>query len=249
MKLDEVEADPMALLPDLKRDGAVVLPQLYAHLAPALLAEHRRAFAGALPMEHMTILDGECIFPLTPRKLQNVGLYELHMVLTNSWFATLAAAYLSRSPAPVEMLSLSWDKEKISPEGAGNHHAHWDPTLSLRMMLYITDVTQTNGALELKRGTHIENHRRRLSEWGQGLPYAEKPICAGSQMPFEIVEATAGSVLVFDVSLSHRRGLLQAGAERCVAFAHLHSYLAQHQLAGAAFDDIAESDLWPHLPI
>ncbi|MEW5423880.1 phytanoyl-CoA dioxygenase family protein [Amorphus sp. 3PC139-8] len=242
--------DGSTLLRDLRRDGVVILPGLLAEDRHALLEEHERATSGALsrikpPYE----MDGERIFAATSQDLAAAGFDRLHGALAPAWFCALAGAYFGLASAPqVEFISLAVDSPKRDVDGPGNHHPHWDPTLTLRLMLYVSDVDVDSGALAVKRGTHYANHRIRLQEWRDGLDYRERPVCAGADMPFEDIEAPAGTVLVFDTSITHRRGLLSEDRTRRVAFGHIHSPLAEKQLTGVAFSAIEPAMLWPHAP-
>ncbi|MGX1305992.1 hypothetical protein AB7M35_000712 [Amorphus suaedae] len=246
---DAAVPDLGSLLASLRRDGVVVLPALHGGAVEALLDEHRRATSGALAaIKPPHEMDGERIFAATTADLATAGLRHLVGALAPDWFADLAAAYFGQ-PAPqrVEFVSLAVDSPKRDVDGAGNHHAHWDPTLCLRLMLYVSDVDVESGALAVKRGTHHDNHRIRLAEWRDGLEYSERPVCAGADLPFEDIDGPAGTVLVFDTSITHRRGLLAEGRSRRVAFGHAHSDLAWQQLEGIPYAAVDVAALWPHV--
>ncbi|MEI4196711.1 phytanoyl-CoA dioxygenase family protein [Roseovarius sp. E0-M6] len=248
MQLDHPEIDVDAMLSLLQRDGVVTLPGLYTSIIDTLAEQHVQIFKPLHPLGATAVShDGECIVPTSPVGLRAHGCDTLAMALSPRWFSALAQRYFNASaPIPVSFVSLALDHEKQDPTGPGNHHPHWDPSLSLRLMLYISDVSKETGAIEIVRGTHYANHLQRLKEWKDNRPYVERPECAGLGQEFETLEASAGSVLVFDTSLTHRRGLLQPGTQRRVGFGHIQSDLAQRQLAGVPYQDILAADLHPH---
>lgn len=235
-------------LHELRKEGVVVFPGLFAAHAGVLLEEHRRALDDGLAGIHAAApLDGERIVSTRIEDLHRHGLSNIAGALESDLFRLLAQHYLHLPSRPaVPFASLAYDTPKQDPEGPGNQHKHWDPTLSLRLMLYVTDVSRDNGAIEIIRGTHMDNHATRLKYWRQELPYSEKVPCAGSENDFDIVEGPAGTVLIFDVSITHRRGLVSPGRHRRVAFGHIHSPLAMQQFAGDRLEAIPPEQHWPH---
>lgn len=231
----------------LRRDGLVVFPGLYADFSDALLREHRQCFSGSLTgIKLAPPMDGEKILPAREVDLLENHLTALHRGLFPDWFSQLGARYFHSPESRNDFASICYDTFKQDRSGPGNHHPHWDPTLSLRLMVYVTDTTDRNGAIEVKPGTHFDNHATRLRLWKNAIPYADPCPCSGADMPYESVQGVAGTVIVFDVSLTHRKGTVSQQEDRRVAFSHIHSPLAQQQLAGAPFHAIPPSLLWPH---
>lgn len=236
------------ILEILKRDGVIVFDGLYRDDILEAEREHRLITSGGHPDIRPSIeMDGEKIFSLTQQRLRSHGLRHLANILAAPWFVKLANAYLQKQQSETYIFSLAVDGVKRDRDGEGNHNLHWDPTLSLRMMLYVGPTDRRNGALEVIRCTHRENHQRRLTEWASNIQYQERPHCAGNLQDIEAVEGSAGTVIVFDTSISHRRGLVEPDRERRVAFAHIHSELADVQMAGIPFEAAPQSLLWPHL--
>ncbi len=231
----------------LREKGVVVFPGLYADLSAALLQEHHRCFAETLPgLKLAPPMDGEKILPARAIDLVNHQLTTLHQCLFPDWFRQLGAQYFQCSDSRNDFASICEDTFKHDRQGPGNHHPHWDPTLSLRLMLYVSDVTAENGAIQVKPGTHYRNHQTRLDQWKNHIPYQDPCPCSGTTHPYESIEGRAGTAVVFDVSVTHRKGTVSKEARRSVAFSHIHSPLAQLQLAGTPFNAIPPSLLWPH---
>jgi hypothetical protein len=235
------------MLQALRSDGVLVFEGLLAHRIASAADEHRRVTAGHFADIRVSMeLDGEKIFVLGDDLLRAQGLRHLADMLAAPWFVALANDYLGTAEPAPHVYSIALDGAKQAADGPGNHHLHWDPTLSLRMMVYVGDTDRRNGALEVIAGTHLLNHRRRLDEWAGGIAYQPRPVCAGRLEDTEVVEGRAGTVIVFDTSVSHRRGLVAPGHTRRVAFAHMHSALAAAQMAGMPHAQAADHLLWPH---
>jgi len=224
----------------LRRDGYVLLPGFAGDVAEGLRREHRRIFAERpAGIAFAEPGDGERICSSTIETLHGLGLDTLARCLGAEWFADIAARYFRAAPDAIGeagLVSFTLDGPKTSLDNPGNHWTHWDPYLSLRLMVYVSDVTRENGAIEIKPGTHRDNHRRRLHEWRAGMDYADRPVCAGGDSAFQPIEARAGSVILFDTSITHRRGLVAEGRERRVAFNYLEAPLGRMHREGAAYD-------------
>ncbi|MGJ3257333.1 MAG: phytanoyl-CoA dioxygenase family protein [Alcanivorax sp.] len=231
----------------LRRDGLVVFPGLYLDMSETLLREHKQCFSGSLTgIKLAPPMDGEKILPAREVDLLENNLTTLHRSLFPDWFSQLGARYFHSQESRNDFASICYDTFKHDRLGPGNHHPHWDPTLSLRLMVYVSDVTEKNGAIEVKPGTHFSNHAARLNQWENSIPYADPCSCSGADEPYQSIQGGTGTVIVFDVSLTHRKGIVAQGEDRRVAFSHIHSPLAQHQLAGTPFHAIPQSLLWPH---
>lgn len=228
-----------AIVSSLRREGYCLLSGFAADVAESLRREHQRIFEERLVgVAFAEPGDGEQIYSSTVETLQELGLDNLARCLGADWFADVAARYFRAAPDAIgeaELVSFTLDGPKESLDNPGNHWPHWDPYLSLRLMLYVSDVTRENGAVEIKPGTHRDNHRRRMHEWRAGMEYAGRPICAGDDIAFQPVEARAGSVILFDTSITHRRGLVAEGRERRVAFNYLEAPLGRLHREGEAY--------------
>ena len=231
----------------LREKGVVVFPGLYADRSMALAEEHHRCFSESLAgLKLAPPMDGEKILPARAIDLLNHQLTTLHQCLFPDWFRQLGELYFQCRDSRNDFASICEDTYKHDRRGAGNHHPHWDPTLSLRLMIYVSDVTTNNGAIQVKSGTHYRNHRTRLEQWKNQVSYQDPCLCSGANLPYENIEGCAGTAIVFDVSVTHRKGIVGREAQRSVAFSHIHSPLAQLQLAGTPFGSIPQSLLWPH---
>lgn len=231
----------------LRRDGVVIFPGLYADQCAPLMQEHKRCFSAPLKgAELAPPMEGEQILPARAVDLPENGLHTLHQCLFANWFHELGSRYFRSPIASNQFASICYDTPKRHLDGPGNHHTHWDPTLSLRLMILISDASVENGAIEVKRGTHYRNHATRLQLWENHIEYQDPCPCAGEELPFTPIEGRAGTAIVFDVSLTHRKGIVGPGQDRRVAFSHVHSPLAQCQQAGQSLADVPASLHWPH---
>lgn len=248
MTIQHPNMDIDYLVQCLRENGVVAFEGLYHHYRENFLAEHERLCApDSVLADNAERLDGEYIVPSSPKRLMELDCPALAQVLAPPWFSDLGRAYFNAAhPTPVSFISLALDHEKSDLNISGNHLIHWDPSLTLRLMLYVTDVDRTNGAIEVIRRTHFQNHEQRLKEWKEGIEYSDTPVCAGLSQPFEALEGRAGTVLVFDTSVTHRRGLLDRGTTRRVGFGHIHSDLSYKQLGQAPFSELRPEELYPH---
>ena len=234
----------------LRGDGYFLLPGFAHDLSAQLEREHQCIFEQARAgVSKAEAADGERICSSTIATLSDLGLDNLARVLGVKWFVEVARQYFQAMPDDIgegEIVSFAWDGSEQDPDKPGNHWMHWDPFLSLRLMLYVSDVTRENGAIEIKPGTHHDNHRQRLLERRACIEYADRPVCAGRDIPFVPIEAPAGTLIVFDTSLTHRRGRVAAGRERRVAFNYLEAPLGTMHREGRRYESTPTALLERH---
>ena len=82
-----------------------------------------------------------------------------------------------------------------------------------KYMVYLHDVSEEGGAMSVAVGRHKEPAERRLAWIKSGKPYQERLNVLGD-MELTPVEASAGSVLVFDTDMPHKAGHVRLGKER-----------------------------------
>ncbi|MEU2611434.1 phytanoyl-CoA dioxygenase family protein [Micromonospora sp. NPDC007271] len=120
---------------------------------------------------------------------------------------------------------------------------HFDEIRSLKFLVYLDDVDETNGAFEIIPGTQHQGAQVRTSEWLRTGDYNSirirvfdsftddlfytlfghfKPFLALRGVP---VHAPAGTMIAFTTDTIHRAGQLQPGRSRRVARAHSYSGL------------------------
>lgn len=110
---------------------------------------------------------------------------------------------------------------------------------------YPDDTYSKNGAFQVISGTHQANHVQRVWECINNISYNDHPQCSGGST-FRSIEAEAGSLIVFDNSITHRRGLVASGNRRRAVFAHCYSIFGLAQLHGASFSNVDKSTLFKH---
>jgi hypothetical protein len=95
---------------------------------------------------------------------------------------------------------------------------HFDALRSLKLMVYLMDTDERNGAFRYCPGSLHENRRLREDFLGRGGYIKDLPNVAAPTEAIELrsIVAPAGSLIVFDTEGFHAGGRLAAGAERKV---------------------------------
>lgn len=126
---------------------------------------------------------------------------------------------------------------------SGNHHLHWDPGLAIKALLYISDVSAEAGPFQYVKATHKLNHQHRIDTWKSNESMIDcKRICTNNAM--ESAVEGAGTCILFDTSISHRRGPIKENHNREVLFRIFPSPLYMRYCEGASLP-LNNEELYP----
>ena len=108
------------------------------------------------------------------------------------------------------------DVNKIDFNGAW----HQDPSTSVKFYFYLNDVGIENGAFKYNIGSHREGFYRMMYKRHIGDTFPTFGIPDDELINAEDIEASAGSLLIFNPIGTHSAGQIQEGLERFVIRLH-----------------------------
>ena len=113
---------------------------------------------------------------------------------------------------------------KFDGELARNGWLHFDKHWRLKFFIYLTDIDKSSGAFNCSVGSRPNGRKLRQQIWGTqqrdqnriDLDYPELL----SEYPCEPVEASAGTLIVFDTDTFHKGGKCDEGKQRLIVRLH-----------------------------
>lgn len=127
-----------------------------------------------------------------------------------------------------------------------------DLVLGIQRNICVTDFTRSNGATRFKLGSHRRNVGP-PADWGLGVAYRRPGHRKRHGLPYggpeaDVIEAPAGSVLLFDARTWHRAGLNETDGRRAAILqAVTPPYIMPFADSGAAFKTFAKSAPWQEI--
>lgn len=127
-----------------------------------------------------------------------------------------------------------------------------DLVLGIQRNICVTDFTRGNGATRFKLGSHRRNVGP-PAEWGLGVAYRRPGHRRRHGLPYggpeaDVIEAPAGSVLLFDARTWHRAGLNETDSRRAAILqAVTPPYIMPFADSGAAFKTFVQSAPWQEI--
>lgn len=95
---------------------------------------------------------------------------------------------------------------------------HFDTRRSLKFMVYLDDTTARNGAFSYVNGSHSQNagYRKRFAKLGGVPEMIPNALPEEHRARAVSIEASAGTLIIFDTDGFHAGGILQPGTTRRV---------------------------------
>ncbi len=124
-----------------------------------------------------------------------------------------------------------------------------DLVLGIQRNICATDFTRSNGATRFKLGSHRRNEGP-PAEWGLGAAYRRPGHRKRNGLPYggpdaDVIEAPAGSILLYDARTWHRAGLNETDGRRAAILqAVTPPYIVPFADSGAAFKAFGKSPSW-----
>jgi hypothetical protein len=139
----------------------------------------------------------------------------------------------------------------ITPRVAGDRipvHDAGPFAMAVQRNICITDFTKENGATLFKLGSHAR-HSAPPEEWGLGSAYSEQGYRAEHGLPYagpeaEVLEAPAGSIIIYDARTWHRTGVNVTDERRAAMLqAVIPMYIMPFMDTARPYKAFLESDL------
>ena len=127
-----------------------------------------------------------------------------------------------------------------------------DVVLGVQRNICVTDFTRGNGATRFKLGSHRRNEGP-PPDWGLGVDFARPGHRKRHGLPYggpdaDVIEAPAGSILLFDARTWHRAGLNTTDSKRAAILqAVTPPWIMPFADSGAAFKTFLESAAWTEI--
>ena len=127
-----------------------------------------------------------------------------------------------------------------------------DLVLGIQRNICATDFTRSNGATRFKLGSHRHNAGP-PAEWGLGVDYRRPGHRKRHGLPYggpdaDVIEAPAGSILLYDARTWHRAGLNETDTRRAAVLqAVTPPYIMPFADSGAAFKAFSKSGPWQEI--
>lgn len=125
----------------------------------------------------------------------------------------------------------------------GNHHLHWDPGLAIKALLYISDVSLESGPFQYIKSSHVQNHQHRIDTWKHNESMVDCNRISLNNSIDSVIGA-AGTCILFDTSISHRRGPIKENHNREVLFRIFPSQLYVTYCDGSSIP-LSNKELYP----
>lgn len=206
-----------AALEALRREGVSVHE---GYVSPVLLGDLCDEFERYLTATE----EGVTHFEHSPGKAFRIALNDPHLRELNrnksriaSTFFTegleeIAAAYLPDADFCNEVLGTNEFRAMPLTD------IHFDTRRSLKFMIYLDDTTARNGAFSYIKGSHSQNtrYRKRFAKLGGVSELIPNALPEEHRARAVSIEASAGSLIIFDTDGWHAGGILQPGTARRV---------------------------------
>jgi len=134
----------------------------------------------------------------------------------NEFFNFVAKDFFNPFSYRVPFAYIHRDVNKIDFNGAW----HQDPSTSVKFYFYLNDVGVANGAFKYNIGSHREGFYRMMYKRHTGDNFPTFGIPDDELINAEDIEASAGSLLIFNPIGTHSAGQIQKGLERFVIRLH-----------------------------
>lgn len=238
-----MQPDKEALQTKLRRDGILIFPSFYSYEEVDALKRELRLAAGELSIQEVN-RGGDCIYPLLSSTLSADDYPLIHKFFHHPLLNDLVDSYFE--PSQISRTHLgSWVQSTAHDEKVeGNHHSHWDPGLCVKALLYLSPADKGTGAFEYYPATHLNNHRIRLQCWKDGtemLGLNDNKPAEG----FSVAKGDTGTCVLFDTSLSHKRGLLNEEFSREALFRLFDTKVSEQIVGGETYSSNPERN-WPY---
>ena len=134
----------------------------------------------------------------------------------NEFFNFVAKDFFNPFPYQVPFAYIHRDVNKIDFNGSW----HQDPSTSVKFYFYLNDVGVENGAFKYNIGSHREGFYRMMYKRHIGDNFPTFGIPEEELINAENIEASAGSLIIFNPIGAHSAGQIQDGLERFVIRLH-----------------------------
>jgi hypothetical protein len=202
----------------VRNDGIVVLDRFFPSDKLDLLNREFRELYASIDQpgvrSHSQTASAHAL-TLDPDKLDRSKFSALPTIADDPVLRGAAEVYFGKPIIYPHKLFATWLRGTERPVPQLPSVPHTDRFQMFKYMVYLHDVSAEGGAMAVAPGYHNEFAKRRLAWIKSGKPYQERPnILSGMDKILEPVEASAGSVLVFDTDMPHRAGHVHLGLER-----------------------------------
>ena len=116
---------------------------------------------------------------------------------------------------------------KFTGELARNGWLHFDRLWRLKFFIYLTNIDKSSGAFSCSVGSHKKGKQLREDTWKNTNEYEEAKNRIELDYPKlleiyppEPIEASAGTLIVFDTDTFHKGGKVEEGKERLIVRLH-----------------------------
>ena len=153
---------------------------------------------------------------ITLNKLDKQKFSSVYDLPQNEFFNFVAKDFFNPYPYQIPFAYIHKDINKIDFNGAW----HQDPSTSVKFYFYLNDVGIENGAFKYNIGSHREGFYRMMYKRHIGDNFPTFGIPEEELLNVENIEATAGSLLIFNPIGAHSAGQIKEGLERFVIRLH-----------------------------
>lgn len=153
---------------------------------------------------------------VTLSKLNSDEFTQVSTLCKNDFFNYVAKDFFNPYSFQVPFAYIHKDRNKIDFNGAW----HQDPSTSVKFYFYLNDVGIENGAFRYNIGSHREGFYRMMYKRHTGDFFPTFGIPDDELINAEDIEASAGSLLIFNPIGAHSAGQIKEGKERFVIRLH-----------------------------
>jgi len=210
--------DAQTIADHVRADGIVVLDGFFSgEKLDHLNREFRKLYLGTdkpgvrthSKASHMHALD------IDPGKLDQSAFPSLATLADDPVLKSAAGLFFGKPIIYPHKLFATWLRGTEQPVAQLPNVAHTDRLQMFKYMIYLHDVSEDVGAMSVAPGRHKDLAERRQAWIKSGKSYEERPnILGDTAEELRPVEASAGSVLVFDTDMPHKAGHVHLGKER-----------------------------------